>query len=402
MGRNFHILNIGCRVNRTECDSCQLALVENGWMQTEADLADLIIINTCVVTSTAAKKTRKLFKGMLSANKDAKIIVSGCASAVDAAYFQSFGERVEVVPKVLLLDSIKGHIVNKPDLVSHEDCQKSNGVLFDGRARVGIKVQDGCNNECTYCIVRIARGREVSVPVDTIVEQAVKLDMLGIAEIVLSGINLARYQSKDTDLTGLLKTLTDLGLRSRFRISSVEPNDIGIELAQFLESCNGKVCRHLHLPLQSGSSKVLSEMGRLYSAEEYLDKIDMLKRSIPQISLTTDVICGFPGETDQDFEETIELCKAVGFSKIHVFPYSRRKGTPAAERCDQVNDEVRRQRAQRLRQLSDKLRTEDYKRRIGTTELCVIEDGLHATTESYHTIKPPESSEIGSMIPIRL
>lgn len=402
MGRSFHILNIGCRVNRAECDSCQLLLVENGWMQTTPGLADLIVINTCVVTSTAAKKTRKLFRGMLGANKDAKVIVSGCASALDADYFRSFGSRVEVVPKALLLDSVKGHIEQSQGPFIHEGVEASDGRLFDGRVRVGIKVQDGCNNRCTYCIVCTARGKEVSTPIDAIVKQAVRLDGLGVAEMVLSGINLARYQSDGTDLTGLLRILADLDLRGRFRISSVEPNDVDMGLAQFLGSCDGKVCRHLHMPLQSGSSKVLSEMGRLYDADTYMEKIGMLKANIPGISLTTDVICGFPGETDRDFDETIELCRKIGFSKIHVFPYSRRKGTPAADRRDQVDAETRRQRASRLRQLSDELRTKDYERRIGTTELCVIEDGLCATTESYHTVKAPKSSEIGSLIPITL
>jgi len=188
----------------------------------------------------------------------------------------------------------------------------------------------------------------------------------------------------------------------RFRIGSIEPMDVSMDFISLLAEAEGRLCRHLHLPLQSGSSKVLREMGRPYDAEEYRQLVDYLRAMVPEIALTTDIIVGFPGETDEDFADTCDLARYAAFSKIHVFPYSRREGTPAAERTDQVPSAVKAARTADLRALSDKLAAADRAHRAGATEFALVERPGHATTESYHEITVPESAPVGMLVAVTL
>ena len=283
-------------------------------------------------------------------------------------------------------------------------------ALSDGRTRIGIKVQDGCDNACTYCIVHVARGAAISRPADEVVAEAAKLARAGVREIVLTGINLGSYDAVGVDLADLCRRLLEetADLHGpdeppcRFRIGSVEPMDVSMDFIGLLADAEGRLCRHLHLPLQSGSSRVLREMGRPYDAEEYRQLVDYLRAMVPEIALTTDIIVGFPGETEEDFEDTCDLVRHCAFNKIHVFPYSRREGTPAAERDDQVAPEVKAARATRLRSLSDALAAEDRARRAGTTELALVETPEKATTESYLEAPAPKGAAIGSLVQVTL
>ncbi len=280
----------------------------------------------------------------------------------------------------------------------------------DGRTRVGVKVQDGCDNACTYCIVHVARGRATSRPANEVVAEAAALARAGVREIVLTGINLGSYDDSGLDLADLCRRLLDetADLHGpgeapcRFRIGSVEPMDVSMDFIGLLAEAEGRLCRHLHLPLQSGSSKVLREMARPYDTEEYRQLVDYLRAMVPEIALTTDIIVGFPGETEDDFADTCDLARHAAFSKIHVFPYSRREGTPAAERTDQVPSAVKADRAARLRALSDKLAAADRAVRAGTTELALVERPGHATTESYHETTVPESALVGTLVTVTL
>ena len=239
----------------------------------------------------------------------------------------------------------------------------------------------------------------------TQVEEQVKIMLdAGINEIVLSGVDIGAYNDDGFGLVNLCRNLLEIigDKDARIRISSIEPNNVTDDLIDLIAQANGKICRHLHMPLQSGSSKVLHEMARHYDANEYLQVIEKLKRNIPSIALSTDIIVGFPGETDADFQDSIELSKKCAFMKIHVFPYSKRDGTPAASRPDQISDEVKAARAKALRVLSDNLANADYKYRSGSTELILIEDKNHARTESYHQIDAPKNVKVGDLISLKL
>ncbi|OUO91509.1 2-methylthioadenine synthetase [Gordonibacter sp. An230] len=431
---NFAVVNLGCKVNRVESDDAAALLAARGRETREED-ADLVVVNTCTVTGEAEKKTRKAVRRALRANDRALVVVTGCAAALDPSFFEGLDDRVEVVGKAALRERIaevadalssSQATLGEGDAVAAEEA--SVPVAHDGasllrvgtgfRTRVGVKVQDGCDNACSFCIVHVARGRAASRPADEVVRECAAYAAAGAKEIVLTGINLGSYRdvgasrcdARETRLPDLLEMLLDetADLRApneppvRFRISSIEPRDVGGDLVEVLARSEGRVCRHLHLPLQSGSSKVLREMARPYDAAAYLALVHELRERVSGIALSTDVIVGFPGETDGDFQETLSLSRACGFSKIHVFPYSRRAGTPAAAREDQVGAAAKAARAARLRALSDELRRADYARRAGSVELALVEEDGLATVESHHRVAAPPGAALGSLVPIRL
>lgn len=417
----FHVVNLGCKVNRVESDDAAAQLIASGWSAADEADADLIVVNTCTVTGEADKKTRKAVRHAVRANDRARIVVTGCAAAIDPDAFRSMSDRVAIVPKSLLGASI-ARIGASVEAKGELRAAATGGALRLGDAfptRVGIKVQDGCDHACTYCIVHVARGRAASVSSDDVVREAVAYARAGVKEIVLTGINLGSYRSGAGDECIRLADLLELLLRAsaracedtparageplpRFRLSSIEPMDVDDELINALANAGGRICRHVHIPLQAGSSKVLRDMARPYDSLEYMDLVERLRGSVPSIALTTDVIAGFPGETDEEFAETIALCRAAGFSKMHVFPYSRRAGTPAAERTDQVSPETKRIRTAQLRALSDELRASDRRARSGSEELALVESEGCATTESYYEVSAPPGSAVGDLVPVRL
>ncbi|MDO5426620.1 MAG: radical SAM protein [Coriobacteriia bacterium] len=237
------------------------------------------------------------------------------------------------------------------------------------------------------------------------VEEQVKCMLdAGIKEVVLSGVDIGAYNDNGFGLEDLCKSLLEIiGDRvARIRISSIEPNNVSDDLIDIIAGADGKICRHLHMPLQSGSSKVLKEMARHYNADEYLEVVNRLKKKIPSIALSTDIIVGFPGESDADFKDSIEVSKKCGFMKIHVFPYSKRQGTPAAERPDQINDEVKNDRAKVLRELSDELAVKDFKSRAESIEDVLVENEAQGRSESYHLLDLPEGFTPGDLIKVQL
>ncbi len=429
---NFNIVNLGCKVNRVESDAFAAGLLARGCVESDG-AADVVVVNTCTVTGEAEKKTRKAVRRALRDNPTAQVVVTGCAAAIDAdTYLSMDPQRVHLAGKLevdQLLDELVGPL-------GHGAQALAVGEGF--HTRVGVKVQDGCNNACTYCIVHVARGRATSRNAEEVRAECVALARAGVREIVLTGINLGSYRwvaeaaspaddvvgasgtsgepalvgaadpsapaanppaSRPTPLRldGLLRLLladtADIHEPGepacRFRISSIEPRDVSDDLIALMAAADGRICRHLHLPLQSGSTKVLREMHRPYTAQRFCALVEKLYEAMPQLSLSTDIICGFPGETEDEFAETLELARACRFTKIHVFPYSPRRGTPAAERADQVAPEVRAERAARLRALADELRAADFARRRGTVELALVEESGVAMTESYYELPAP-------------
>lgn len=425
----YSVVNLGCKVNRVESDAYEALFSEHGFSPA-AEVADVVVVNTCTVTGEADKKTRKAVRQALKRNPDARVVVTGCAAAINAAVFEEMSERVEVVSKPEALgrlarvcEEAEGGALRPVEMAeaggsalepagAPTTAGEPGGALASApanpkraRTRVGVKVQDGCDNACTYCIVHVARGRAVSMPLESVREEAVALTKAGVREIVLSGINIGSYDCEGARLEHLLEELLSAtaGICApgeapvRFRVSSVEPMDVSDEFVRLMARARGRVCRHLHLPLQSGSSKVLREMARPYDAQDYRSLVDFIRAEVPELSLSTDVIVGFPGETEEDFEDTLALARSCGFSKIHVFPYSMRAGTPAAERADQVPPEIKAERARKLRLLSDELREADYRARRGSAELVLVEQAGRAMTESYYEVPVPEGWERGAL-----
>ena len=394
MGR-FHIVNIGCKVNRVEADTFAAALLADGWNQSGLEEADLVLVNTCTVTAEADKKCRKAVRRVLTRNQRARVIVTGCAAALDPSVFEEMNARVQVLRRNDLETRIN-------QLHAPEELIRF-GEGFN--TRVGIKVQDGCGQSCSYCIVRTARSQQSSVDHKKAIDQVRACFAAGVNEVVLEGINIGAYDDGEMRLPELVEKLlacaesfsTDGVFGPRIRLSSIEPLDVDDALIDLLASSTGRFCRHAHIPLQAGSTKVLSEMNRPYTAEWFASMVEDLRKRIPSISISTDIIVGFPGETDAEFEETLSLARSSGFSKIHVFPYSRRAGTPAAERDDQIPPEIKAERAKILRDLSDELRKDDFEKRIGSHEMVLVEPS-HALTESYHKVIAPRDAGTGELV----
>lgn len=419
----YCVLNLGCKVNRVESDHFEKCLYEAGLFSVPLEDADVVVVNTCTVTGDAEKKARKLVRSAVRSNGRARIIVTGCASAMAPDVFRDMSDRIEVVPKAEVCAHLSNLSILPCGTFEQDAHLDAVGVFADegdrkpflpGRSRIGVKIQDGCDNECSYCIVCKARGASKSTPHESVVQDVLALERAYVKEILLTGIDLGAYRDGDIRLADLLFILLDATRQGypinpisdvdprlmlpRFRISSIEPGSIDRELVHLMAASEGRICRHLHIPLQSGSNKVLSEMGRHYDVDDYVLLIDGIKREIPMISITTDVIVGFPGETDEDFNSTMDVASRCGFSNIHVFPYSKRFGTVAAARSDQIPVDTRSFRAKRLRNLARELRAEDAHRRIGEMEVyCVQEDG-NMMSESYYERKALEGLHAGELI----
>lgn len=412
----FAVVNLGCKVNRVESDGFVAALLARGGVVASEDEAELIVINTCTVTGEAEKKTRKAVRRALRVNPGAPVVVTGCAVVIDAAFYEGLDVRVQTLSKDKLLAAIEQGIWDGSGEPASKLTRNALRTGEDFRTRAAVKVQDGCDNACTYCIVHVARGRATSRLANEIVSECADYARAGVKEIVLTGINLGSYgkgargHTEGVRLPDLLRQLLAVTADmhkageppTRFRLSSIEPCDVTEDLVDLLATSQGRLCRHVHLPLQSGSTKVLREMARPYDADRYRALVNHLYEKVPSLSLSTDIIVGFPGETEGEFNDTLALAKACRFAKIHVFPYSQRAGTPAAARSDQVVPKIRALRATQLRVVGDELRASEFAQRIGIRELGIVERGGFALTESYYEVPAPTGACVGSLVPLEL
>ena len=377
----FHTL--GCKVNTYESNAMLKIFNEAGYQEVDfKQVADVYVINTCTVTNTGDSKSRQMIRKAIRKNPKATICVVGC-------YSQTAPEEIEKIEGVGVVlgtqyrsDIVKyvdehletGEMVIKVDNVMN--LRKFEDLNIDRfkNTRAFLKIQDGCNNFCTYCIIPYARGRVRSRQKESVLNQAQRLVDNGYVEIVLTGIHTAGY-GEDLDDYSFYELLVDLvkikGLK-RLRISSIETSQISDEIIDLIGS-NEIIVDHLHVPLQAGSDATLKRMNRKYTTAEYLEKINKIRSYLPNIAFTTDVIVGFPGETDEEFEETYNFIKQVNYSELHVFPYSPRKNTPAAKMKDQVNDQIKHERANRLLQLSKELNHEFALKQIGKTLKVLFE-----------------------------
>lgn len=411
----FHTL--GCKVNTYESNAMLKIFNEAGYQEVDfKQVADVYVINTCTVTNTGDSKSRQMIRKAIRKNPKATICVVGC-------YSQTAPEEIEKIEGVGVVlgtqyrsDIVKyvdehlgtGEMVIKVDNVMN--LRKFEDLNIDRfkNTRAFLKIQDGCNNFCTYCIIPYARGRVRSRQKESVLNQAQKLVDNGYVEIVLTGIHTAGY-GEDLDDYSFYELLVDLvkikGLK-RLRISSIETSQISDEIIDLIGS-NEIIVDHLHVPLQAGSDAILKRMNRKYTTAEYLEKINKIRSYLPNIAFTTDVIVGFPGETDEEFEETYNFIKQVNYSELHVFPYSPRKNTPAAKMKDQVNDQIKHERANRLLQLSKELNHEFALKQIGKTLKVLFEkrDGeyLIGHAGDYLKVKVKTADNlIGEIVTIKI
>lgn len=423
------VVNLGCKVNRIESDDIERSLHEFGCELVDEADAQLVVVNTCAVTGEAQAKTRQAVRRAAWLPQRPLVCVTGCVANLFPEELAKLGERVVVVtdkqavaatalaslasegpaagecpqaPAVPAAAPIPETLAPEaPEPPAPTVAHGHEAPTYETRLRRGVKVQDGCDNRCTYCIVWRARGASRSVALPQIEGQVRQLLAEGACEIVLSGINLGRYLWHDPNrpedgpltLDGLLRRVAHItGERALVRISSVEPPEVTPALAQAMAELRGHVCPHLHLPLQSGCDATLARMGRTYDTAGFARVVATVRAALPELSLSTDVIVGFPGETEEEFEQTLAFCRQMRFSKMHVFRFSARPDTPAASMPDPVDPRVAHERSVRLRALADELRAQDARSRVGTVEPVLVErtgpDGsARGTTASYHRVR---------------
>lgn len=363
----FHTL--GCKVNHYETEAIWQLFKNDGYERKEFDqTADVYVINTCTVTNTGDKKSRQVIRRAVRKNPEAIICVTGCYAQTSPGEIMDI-PGVDIVvgtqDRKKMLDYIEEYTVSREPINGVSNIMKNRVYEeldvpeFTDRTRASLKIQEGCNNFCTFCIIPWARGLLRSRNPEEVMHQAGQLVDKGYKELVLTGIHTGGYGEdlKDYNLAGLLRDLETIDGLKRIRISSIEASQITDEVIDVLRNSN-KVVNHLHVPLQAGSNTVLKRMRRKYSVEFYADRLEKLREALPECAITTDVIVGFPGETKEEFQQTYDFIRDQRFSELHVFPYSKRTGTPAAKMSDQVEDEEKNDRVHRLIELSNQLAKE--------------------------------------------
>lgn len=371
------ICSLGCKVNIYESEVVTDLLKKGGYeIVPFEDKADIYIINTCSVTNESDKKSRKMINRAKKNNGEAIIVVMGCYSQVSSDDIEAdiiLGNKDKSKIVEILNDFIRDRESKKIiyDLSSVE-FEKMEISHFDNHTRAFVKIQDGCNAFCSYCIIPYTRGRVRSKNKEDVIEEVSRLVKDGYKEIVLTGIHTGRYGIDiNSSLYELLCELVKIPNIYRIRLSSIEINEVTPEIIDLYKN-NKIMARHLHVPLQSGSNKILKLMNRRYNKEEFMKMIDKL-REIEDISLTTDLIVGFPNETDDDFEETMDTLKKIHFTKIHTFPYSRRRCTVADKMDGHISGDIKKKRVHEVIELSNEYENEYYKSKISKVYDGVVE-----------------------------
>jgi threonylcarbamoyladenosine tRNA methylthiotransferase MtaB len=340
---------LGCKLNQAETESLARQFVQAGHEVVQhPDDADVYILNTCTVTRTADAKARHLLRLAHRKNPDFFIIATGCYAQRMAA------ELIDIEGVNRVIDNNgKANLLQVVQNIPQKDSPQKGSSLPSSpfRTRSFIKIQDGCQNLCAYCIVPYVRSKETSVSPDTIINEIRQRAAEGYQEIVLTGTRVGGYVFPGIDLKSLLGRILNETTIPRVRLSSLQPQEISPELIKLWR--NNRLCPHFHLSLQSGSKSVLERMNRHYSPEDYQRVVNLIRKEVPSVAITTDVIVGFPGETEQEFEESLGFCKRTGFARIHVFSYSPRSGTAAAAMAGQIPDKVKKERSQKVLTLAE-------------------------------------------------
>jgi threonylcarbamoyladenosine tRNA methylthiotransferase MtaB len=416
VSRRFSVATLGCKVNQIDSAVIGNRLEQAGYQRVSfKDLADVVLINTCAVTAKADRDGRRLAAKARAKSPEAIVIITGCSpttteapdSYPEADLICGNSEKDQILDLIdRVIQSRRPQVLVDP-VAQMRSVSTADPALLPGRTRAYLKIQDGCSNSCTYCIVPAARGKSRSVPQDLVLERYQKLVAQSAKEIVLTGIHLGAWGGDLPDpptFSALVDRLTADCKNVRLRLSSIEPLEIDSALLEIM-AARDNFCPHLHIPLQSGSDRILGAMNRNYDAGTFVSLCDRIDRAVPGVTIGTDIIVGFPGETDADFLQTMELVEKTALAHLHVFAYSKRPGTPAADFPDPIPDAIVKHRSEVLRDLGEQKRRAHYERFVGR-RLFVLsegrkENGLYGgMSENYIPIRFNEPIKSGQMVEV--
>lgn len=412
MSKVVRFVTLGCKVNQYETNAMAQKFIEKGYQiieeitpENEDIKPDICIINTCTVTNMSDRKSRQMLRRMKEKNPSTIVVAVGCYAQVAKNELAKIpeidlvlgnNEKVEIVKYVE--EYINNHInnVELDDVMYSKEFSDFGDVTYTEKTRAVIKIQDGCDRFCSYCIIPYARGRVRSRKPENIISEITQIASKGIKEVVITGIHIASYgkdfaMSKDSKLTNyrlidLLEEINEIQGIQRIRLGSIEPLLITVEFVERLKKLE-KICHHFHLSLQSGCDETLKRMNRRYTTEQFKEIVRLLRNAYSDVNLTTDIIVGFPGETDEEFNKTYQFLKEIKFYKMHVFKYSPRKGTKAAVMLNQINGDIKEERSKKLIELSDRNEIEYNKSYIGKNVEVLFEeekDGMYkGHTQNY-------------------
>ncbi|MBP3256245.1 MAG: tRNA (N(6)-L-threonylcarbamoyladenosine(37)-C(2))-methylthiotransferase MtaB [Clostridia bacterium] len=418
MEKTVAFYTLGCKVNQYETNAMTEQFIKKGYSIKEfEDKADIYIINTCTVTNMADRKSRQMLRRVKEINESALIVATGC-------YAQIAKEKLLEIPEIdlvygvneknIISDLIEEYIENHlnksrvSDVMNQKDFIDFGTTTYTEKTRAVIKVQDGCDRFCTYCIIPYARGHIRSRKIESVVEEVKEIAKTGIKEIVITGIHVASYGREfegNIGLIDLLEAIHKIDGIERIRLSSIEPLIITEDFITRLKKLY-KICDHFHLSLQSGCDETLKRMNRRYTTEEFKKCTNMLKEAYPNVALTTDVIVGFPGETEEEFEKTYEFLKDIDFYMMHVFQYSKREGTAAAKMPNQIDNKVKEERSKKLIELSKSNQKRHNENYIGKEVEVLFEekDGeyIKGHTTNYMVVKVPYEKLENTIVKVKI
>jgi len=386
----FHTL--GCKVNQSETEAMTALFLDKGYqLGNFEEFCDVYVINTCTVTHAGDRKSRQMIRRAKHLNPEAIVVVTGCyaqtspeavAAIEDVDIILGTNKRHQIVEEVEQFSGVRKLLVDEKDTLTDFEEISMDRVIQ--KARAYLKVQEGCEQFCTYCIIPYARGPLRSRSMENTLQEARKLEKAGFREIILTGIHLGAYgkpgeaeaamgKVQEVTLADLCEMLLNETSFERIRLSSIEPTEVDDHLLRLFAE-NRRMCRHLHLPLQAGDDSVLETMHRPYNTEQYRQEMARIRAAVPGIALSTDLMVGFPGETDEQFENSLRFCDEIGFSSMHLFKYSPREGTPAATYPDQVRNEVKDIRSKRMQEMAEKNMLRYMEEHLGQTVEVLIEE----------------------------
>ncbi|MFN0065590.1 MAG: tRNA (N(6)-L-threonylcarbamoyladenosine(37)-C(2))-methylthiotransferase MtaB [Chlamydiales bacterium] len=380
MKKKFRIATLGCRTNQYESQAYRDQLEALGYEEAgHGEKADLCIVNTCTVTQSADASSRHQIRQLIRENEGTKMVVTGCLT-------ENAPDLIEQVDGISLIAPNK----SKEDLIAHlfpdEEVPEFKIHNFEAHTRAFVKVQDGCNSFCTYCIIPYVRGRSRSRPLEVIVKEVEGLVAAGYKEVVITGINVGDYDDRGRKLSSLIRAVDRVEGLKRLRLSSIDPDEVDDALlGAIMEGKN--TCNSMHIVLQSGSNVVLKRMNRKYTKQIFFQTLERLQKADPHFTCTTDVIVGFPGESESDFADTLEVVRDVQFAKVHMFPYSARKKTRAALYLDQIRDEVKAERKSRLLRLAEEVAYSLRNSYVGQTVEVLTENRSGGHTTNFLPVK---------------
>lgn len=419
----FHTL--GCKVNQSETEAMTALFLNSGYQLGEfEEFCDVYVINTCTVTHAGDRKSRQMIRRAKHINPNAIVVVTGCyaqtspddiAKIEDVDIILGTNKRHEIVDVVEHFDGTRKKLVNlKDSLIDFEEISMERVIR---KARAYLKVQEGCEQFCTYCIIPYARGPLRSRSMENTLQEAKRLEEAGFREIILTGIHLGAYgkpseaeRENGAEQQATLADLCEMLLKEtsfeRIRLSSIEPTEVDDHLLKLFAE-NRRMCRHLHLPLQSGDDTILEQMHRPYNTDQYRAELERIRAAVPGIAISTDLMVGFPGETEEFFENSLSFCDEMAFSSMHIFKYSPREGTPAASYSNQVTNEVKEMRSKQMQAIAEKNMLAYMEQYVGTQVDVLIEEESEdgrwlGHTDNYLHVSVDGSCEKNSLVNVQI